>query len=106
MFSKANPGVVYVVPTRYETKAAFKIGHTSRHMSLKHGIVKKRKVRSDKGAKSTKPRAKETKPRAKFTRAKETKPRAPRAESTKPRKVRSDKGSKHKRQQKTYTLPK
>ena len=55
MFSKANPGVVYVVPTRYETKAAFKIGHTSRHMRLKHGIVKKsvtkRKGRSDKGGK-------------------------------------------------------
>ena len=67
MFSKANPGVVYVVPTRYETKAAFKIGHTSRHMRLKHGIVKKRKVRSDKGKKMT------------FTRA-----------------TRSDKGGKHK----------
>ena len=57
VFSKANPGVVYVVPTRYETKAAFKIGHTSRHMRLKHGIVKKRKVRSDKGKKKLGPRA-------------------------------------------------
>ena len=70
MFSKANPGVVYVVPTRYETKAAFKIGHTSRHMRLKHGIVKKRKVRSDKGKKGKK---------MSFTRA-----------------TRSDKGGKHK----------
>ena len=70
MFSKANPGVVYVVPTRYETKAAFKIGHTSRHMRLKHGIVKKRKVRSDKGKKGKK---------MTFTRA-----------------TRSDKGGKHK----------
>ena len=34
-FSKADPGIVYLVPTRYATKADLKKNHLSRYMKLK-----------------------------------------------------------------------
>ena len=89
-WSVARPGIVYIVPTRFETVDEFKRAHLSRYMRLKQQMPKmprkKPRERSDKGSKFKEPRAKETKPR---------KPRS---------KPRSDKGVKRKR--KTYTLPK
>ena len=94
-WSVARPGIVYIVPTRFETVDEFKRAHLSRYMRLKQQMPKmprkkpvkrrERRERSDKGSK----RSKQQQPRAK---------------ETKPRKPRSDKGVKHKR--KTYTLPK
>ena len=88
-WSVARPGIVYIVPTRFETVDEFKRAHLSRYMRLKQQMPKMPRKkpkfkgpRSDKGSKFKEPRAKETKPR----------------------KPRSDKGVKRKR--KTYTLPK